>query len=72
MVIVGVHGYRLCSHWYKVQALLSLRKLQKISQKDQMMDLQESKLFLLSGVQQLSVDAELGEIYIGLGQDIAL
>lgn len=37
-----------------------------------MTDFQESKLFLLSGVQPLCLDAELEEFYIGLGQGIAL
>lgn len=44
--VTGTKVTRYC-HWYRVQVLLSLRKLKKISQKDQMTDLKESKLFLL-------------------------
>lgn len=62
----------LCSHWYMVQALVSLQKLKKISQKEQMTDPHVSKLFLLTAVKQLCLDAKLGENYIGFGQDIAL
>lgn len=71
-VVARVHGYMLCSHWYRVQALVSLQKLKKISQKDQMTDPHVSKLFLLPAVKQLCLDAKLGENYIGFGQDIAL